>query len=332
MENRITIDENYIKEVRDESPTDLFHNHLLQRDDDPNEELEEEIALLKKYQSKAYSETIDIIQNFILDAFDEDGRLFEESNCQSGTTINTVYGKLREVAYKHLLRNGKNYDSKTRAITKMLFISKVDGEIFENVRQEAVYYYKKQIGEGKIPLPEEIKNFQDLISKYGIKDKLYQCIAEWYVEAEVSVDIVRRIQMYGILEGHREKLISKKLRKAWELRSNYYIDLEAAFLSMICYLGTKLLAQFNSGFFEVSKITIMMKIIYFIIFRSAISTPIIAAALFSTLGTVFLSLGLQLLFSKLADYKRMREVELAFRDFKVITSNLTWDNQLLQKL
>ena len=76
----------------------------------------------------------------------------------------------------------------------------------------------------------------------------------------------------------------------------------------------------------------MMKIIYFIIFRSAISTPIIAAALFSTLGTVFISLGLQLIFSKLGDYKKMREVELAFNDFKVITSNLTWDNQLLQKL
>jgi len=28
----------------------------------------------------------------------------------------------------------------------------------------------------------------------------------------------------------------------------------------------------------------------------------------------------------------MREVELAFNDFKVITSNLTWDNQMLQKL
>ena len=75
----------------------------------------------------------------------------------------------------------------------------------------------------------------------------------------------------------------------------------------------------------------MMKIIYFIIFRSAIATPLIAAAIFSTLGTVFISLGLQLIFSKLSDYKKMREVELAFYDFKVITSNLTWDNQLLQK-
>lgn len=76
----------------------------------------------------------------------------------------------------------------------------------------------------------------------------------------------------------------------------------------------------------------MMKIIYFIIFRSAISTPIIAAALFSALGTVVLSFGLQLIFNKLGDYKKMREVELAFHDFKIITSNLTWDNQYLQKL
>mmetsp|Transcript_8146 Transcript_8146/g.7729 ORF Transcript_8146/g.7729 Transcript_8146/m.7729 type:complete len:165 (+) Transcript_8146:758-1252(+) len=76
----------------------------------------------------------------------------------------------------------------------------------------------------------------------------------------------------------------------------------------------------------------MMKVIYFIIFRSAVSTPILAAAIFSTLGTVFISFGFQLLFSKLADVKKMREVELAFSDFKVITSNLTWDNQFLQKL
>jgi hypothetical protein len=76
----------------------------------------------------------------------------------------------------------------------------------------------------------------------------------------------------------------------------------------------------------------MMKVIYFIIFRSAISTPIVAVALFSALGTVVVSLGLQLIFSKLGDYKKMREVELAFHDFKIITSNLTWDNQYLQKL
>ena len=44
----IHIDENYIKKVREESPTDLFNDHLLQRDDDPNEELDAEIALLEK--------------------------------------------------------------------------------------------------------------------------------------------------------------------------------------------------------------------------------------------------------------------------------------------
>lgn len=86
---------------------------------------------------------------------------------------------------------------------------------------------------GKIPLPEEIGKFHHLIQKYGIKEKLYQCIAEWYVEAEVSVDIIKRIQMYGVLEKQGGKLISEKLRKAWELRSNYYLDLETAFLSML---------------------------------------------------------------------------------------------------
>ena len=115
----------------------------------------------------------------------------------------------------------------------MYFIDKVEGEIFENVRKEAIVYYKKQIFEGNIPLPKEIKQFHGLIQKYGIKDKLYQCIAEWYVEAEVSVDIVRRIQMYGILEGHRDRIISKKLKEAWALQSNYYLDLESAFLGMI---------------------------------------------------------------------------------------------------
>lgn len=76
----------------------------------------------------------------------------------------------------------------------------------------------------------------------------------------------------------------------------------------------------------------MMKVIYFIIFRSAISTPILATALFSTMGTVVISMGLQLVFNKISDYKKMREVELAFKDFKIITSNLSWDNQELQRL
>jgi len=138
--------------------------------------------------------------------------------------------------------------------------------------------------------------------------------------------------MYGLLEGKRQKLILEKLKNSWELKSNYYIDFETAFLSMICYLGTKVLAQFNSGFFEFSKVTIMMKVLYFIIFRSAISTPILAAALFSTLGTVFISMGLHFVFSRISDYKKIREVELAFQDFKVITSNLSWDNEQLQRL
>mmetsp|Transcript_8146 Transcript_8146/g.7728 ORF Transcript_8146/g.7728 Transcript_8146/m.7728 type:complete len:219 (+) Transcript_8146:35-691(+) len=216
-----------------QSPTEIFQNHLLARDDDLNEGLEEEINLLKRSQPKAYEETLEVIQNFILVAFNDNGKLFDDADCQNGTAINNVFGKLRVVAYKHFLRIIKKYDGKTRAVAKMLFISKVDGEIFEKVRLEAVGYYKRQIEEGKIPLPEEIKNFHDLINKYGIKDKLYQCIAEWYVEAEVSIDILRRIHMYGILQGDREKQFTKKLRKAWELRSNYYIDPEAAFLSMI---------------------------------------------------------------------------------------------------
>ena len=97
---------------------------------------------LKNNQPQALLETKDIIQNFILEAFDSKGRLFEDATCASGTTINSVYGKLREVAYKHFMRITKGYDTKTRAISKMYFISQVDGEIFENVRQEAVHYYK----------------------------------------------------------------------------------------------------------------------------------------------------------------------------------------------
>lgn len=75
-----------------------------------------------------------------------------------------------------------------------------------------------------------------------------------------------------------------------------------------------------------------MKVIYFVIFRSAISTPIIATAILSSIGTVVISAGLHFVFSKISDYRKMREVELAFSDFKVITSNLSWDNQFLQRL
>ena len=168
------INENYIEEVRNESPTDLFNTHLLERDDDPNEELDAELVILAKEQPQALQDTKDVIENFVIEAFDDNGRLFEEASCQSGTTINTVYGKLREVAYKHFLKVTRGYDSKTRAVCKMYFISQVDGEIFENVRKEAIGYYKKQISEGNIPLPQEIKQFHSLIQKYGIKEKLYQ--------------------------------------------------------------------------------------------------------------------------------------------------------------
>jgi hypothetical protein len=232
MEN-VHIDDNYIEQTREESPTDVFNSHLIMRDDDPNEEIELQIANLLKTEPQALIETKEVIQNFVLEAFDDNGKLLQDANCQTGTMVNSIYGKLREVAYKHFLKVTRGYDSRTRAITKMYFISIIDGEIFEKVRKEAVEQYKKMLADGKIPLPGEIKQFHTLIKKYGIKDKLYQCIAEWYVEAEVSIDIVKRIQMYGVLEGKKEKRISDQLKKAWELHSNYYIDFETAFLSMI---------------------------------------------------------------------------------------------------
>lgn len=76
----------------------------------------------------------------------------------------------------------------------------------------------------------------------------------------------------------------------------------------------------------------MLKVIYFIIFRSAVSVPLLSAAPMLTLGTAFVTVGLHFLFNKLSDYKSLREVELAFNDFKVITSNLIWDNRELQRL
>lgn len=328
---KFVLDEDYIKHERLESPTEIFTNLLIKREDDPNEEIMEAIAEFEKCQPQALEITDKVIQNFIYDAFDEGGKLFRDFNSQAGTMINTVFSKLREVAFKHFLKETKGFDAKTRALAKIYFIHIVDGEVFSRVRKEAIDHYNVLLSQGIIPLPGEIKQFEKLIKKFHIKEKLYKCIAEWYVEAEVSVDIIRRIQMYGILEGHKEKQMYEKLKKAWELKSNYYIDFQSAFLSMICYLGTKLLSQFNSGLFEWSKVTIMMKVIYFIIFRSAISTPLIATALISSLGSVFISTGLGYVFKKLSDYKKMREVELAFRDFQVITSNLSWDNIELQR-
>ena len=76
----------------------------------------------------------------------------------------------------------------------------------------------------------------------------------------------------------------------------------------------------------------MLKVIYFIIFRSAVSAPLLTAAPLLTLGTAFITVGLHFVFNKLSDYKCLREVELAFNDFKVITSNLIWDNRELQRL
>jgi hypothetical protein len=229
----IHIDENYIEKARNQTPTELFNDHLIHRDDDPGQEIKLELQKLEKDQPQVLKETQEIINNFILDAFDENGSLFQDASCQAGTTISTIYGKLREIAFKHLLKITKNYDAKTRALAKIYFINQVDVEIFERVRQETILHYKKLLADGTIPLPAEIKSFKSLIEKYNIKEKLYQCIAEWYVEAEVSIDIVRRIQMYGLLEGKREKRILERLKKSWELKSNYYIDFQSAFLSMI---------------------------------------------------------------------------------------------------
>lgn len=227
------IQEDYIKQIRVESPTEIFNSHLIKRDDDPNQEINKVVSDMQKTNPEAYQRTKDVIKNFIIDAFDEGGRLFRDSNTQAGTMINTVYGKLREIAYKNFLRELRGYDAKTRALAKIYFIHYVDGEIFDRVRREAVVHYKEQLSIGMIALPGEIKQFDKLIRKYDIRDKLYQCIAEWYVEAEVSIDIIRRIQMYGIFDGHTEKAFYDKLKKAWELKSNYYIDVQSAFLSMI---------------------------------------------------------------------------------------------------
>eukprot|EP00345_Euplotes_harpa_P010831 CAMPEP_0168337242 /NCGR_PEP_ID=MMETSP0213-20121227/12052_1 /TAXON_ID=151035 /ORGANISM="Euplotes harpa, Strain FSP1.4" /LENGTH=470 /DNA_ID=CAMNT_0008342651 /DNA_START=23 /DNA_END=1435 /DNA_ORIENTATION=+ len=331
-DSQLEFKEDYIEESREITPTEVQNNHLLNRDDDLNQEINELVSTFCKRHPRAFEVTNQIIQNFILDGFDFDGTILKDVSCQTGTTISSVYGKLREMAYKNLMRVTKEFDTSVRLEAKIYFITVVDGEIFERVRNEAVNVYKQQLLEGKIPLPGEIKQFQPLINKYAIKDKLYQCIAEWYVEAEVSIDIVRRIYMYQIFEGKKNKKILDQLKKSWELKSNYYIDFESAFLSMICYLGTKLLTHLNSSIFELSKISIMMKVIYFIIFRSAVSVPILTTAPLLTLGTAFVSVGLSFIFNKISDYKKIREVELAFNDFKVITSNLIWDNRELQRL
>lgn len=128
MEN-VIIKENYIEEVsRKATPTEVCNKHLLERDDDPNQEINKALADFKKNEPKAYTCTQEIIQNFILDAFDEYGHLFKDSNCATGTMINTIYGKLREVAYKNFIREIRSYDSKTRAVAKIYFINQVDGE------------------------------------------------------------------------------------------------------------------------------------------------------------------------------------------------------------
>ena len=219
----IIIHDDYINETRDISATEIQNTHMMRRDDDLMEEIQEMVSTFEKRQPKAFALTNEIIKNYIMEAFDDSGKLFKENNSQTGTTINSVYGKLREIAYKNLLRVSKEFEPCVRKEAIMYFIVKVDHDLFEQVRQEAVEMYKQQIIDEKIPLPNEIKQFQKLISKHSIKQKLYQCIAEWYVEAEVSIDIVRRIYMYGIFEGTKEKKILDKLKRSWELKSNYYI-------------------------------------------------------------------------------------------------------------
>jgi hypothetical protein len=137
MEN-VIIDENYVDQTREQTPTELFNTHLLERDDDPGEEIKADLDKLKKEQPQAFNETNEVIQNFILDAFDEEGSLFRDASSKTGTTISMIYGKLREIAFKHLMKITRKYDSRTRALLKMHFIQKVDVEIFDKVRHEAV--------------------------------------------------------------------------------------------------------------------------------------------------------------------------------------------------
>lgn len=46
---------------------------------------------------------------------------------------------------------------------------------------------------GALKLPQELAPLKELVDECDFKDDLYNCIANWYVETELAIDILRRI-------------------------------------------------------------------------------------------------------------------------------------------
>lgn len=111
----------------------------------------------------------------------------------------TTYHNLRRTAYKKLCETMKTQDAHTRLVAKLYFIDQVDVKIFENVKKQLIAFYKTKFSTN----PEEatdkmVKDAPKELCELGMHNFFLSLMAKFYTEIEISVDIVRRLQLYGL--------------------------------------------------------------------------------------------------------------------------------------
>lgn len=82
----------------------------------------------------------------------------------------------------------------------MHFIREVDGRILDEIKDELTRAYAKRIEKDQLLLPDEIKSIKSVLKDSELRFEFYTCVATWYVEAEIAVDIFKRIKLYQVME------------------------------------------------------------------------------------------------------------------------------------
>ena len=53
---------------------------------------------------------------------------------------------------------------------------------------------------GSLELPSDIKKFRKVIDQAEFRHSLYRCIACWYIETEIAIDIINRVRLYNVID------------------------------------------------------------------------------------------------------------------------------------
>ena len=93
----------------------------------------------------------------------------------------------------------KTQDAHTRLVAKLYFIDQVDVKIFANVKKQLIKFYINKFSSNPEDATQKtVKDAPKELCETGIHNFFVSLMAKLYTEIEISVDIVRRLQLYGL--------------------------------------------------------------------------------------------------------------------------------------